>query len=549
MHLDISFTKVRGKVYKRVLLRTSYREGKKVKHKTIANLSDASEETIDAIRIALKNKKEINKFLANVSETHHLKKGPSVGAIYALHILSNQLSITQALGSSLEGRLALWQIIARTIEQGSRLSAVRAADRHAVCDLLNLEPFTEDDLYKNLDWLAENQEKIEQRLFKYKLASGKRLNLFLYDVTSSYAEGEKNEYGAFGYNRDRKRGKKQIVIGLLTDYEGDPVSIQVFDGNMTDNKTFVEQVYKVRDQFGVENVIWVGDRGMIKGPQIKKLGKEFQYVSAVTTPQMLTLLKEKKISFDDFTEELKEVLDEETGIRYILRRNPVRVEEIASQRRSKLDSLEKQNLKANSYLKEHVRAKIDTSARNLRAYAKKLKIDTWVAVRKKGDTVSFKVKEEVLKEISRFDGCYIVKTNVINSQEATSGIMHARYKDLSDVEWAFRTMKTTHLEIRPYYVRKCSRTDGHAFVVMLAYKLVRHLREAWKRIEITVEEGISELAHLHSLLKGDEPTLQHIPRPHGLSEKLFRALNIELPLVLPYKEVHVATRKKLLSER
>jgi transposase len=412
-----------------------------------------------------------------------------------------------------------------------------------------MDAFTEDDLYDNLDWLSENQAEIEQKLLKSKRASGKHLNLFLYDVTSSYAEGDDNEYSAFGYNRDKKRGKKQIVIGLLTDCEGDPTSIQVFEGNMTDNITFVEQVHKIRDQFGVENVIWVGDRGMIKGPQITELGDTFHYVTAVTKPQMLTLLKEKKITFEDFSEELKEIFDEEAGIRYILRRNPVRVEEITEQRKSKLHSLEKQVLKANAYLKEHPRSKPETASKHVRAYARKLKINGWVCIRKKGDIVDYKVDKAMLEEDSRFDGCYIVKTNVRNSQEATPEIMHARYKDLSDVEWAFRTMKTTHLEIRPYYVRKCSRTDGHAFVVMLAYKLIRHLREAWRHLETTVEEGISELANVCSFLRGENPSCQYIPKPHGLSENLLEALKIDLPVVLPYKGVYVATRKKLLDER
>ena len=127
--------------------------------------------------------------------------------------------------------------------------------------------------------------------------------------------------------------------------------------------------------------------------------------------------------------------------------------------------------------------------------------------------------------------------------------MHARYKDLGGVEWAFRTMKTTHLEIRPYYVRKFSRTDGHVFVVMLAYKLIQYLRTAWKHIEITVEEGINLLASYCSLLRGSNPHCQYLPQPDERTKKLLDALDIQLPEVLPYKKVDVATRKKLLSER
>jgi transposase len=547
MHIDTAFIRTRGKVYKRVLLRTSYREGKKVKHKTLANLSHQSEETIEAIRFALKNKEEIHTLISSIGEPASLKKGPFIGAIYVLNHIAQNIGITNALGNTLEGKLALWQVFSRVIAQGSRLSAVRLASSHAICDLLNIGPFNEDALYINLDWLSDNQGKIEQKLFNIKINTGAKINLFLYDVTSSYTEGEKNEYANFGYNRDKKRGKKQIVIGLLATCDGDPVSIQVFEGNRTDNTTFVEQVHKIRDKFGVENVIWVGDRGMIKNPQIIQLDKDFQYVTAITKPQLETLIDSGKLAISDFSDELKEIVDVNT--RYILRRNSIRVEEIAAQRKSKLLSLEKQILKANDYLKEHSRAKAETSAKKLRAFAKKMKINKWVSIRKSGSSVKYKMNEKQLAEESRFDGCYVVKTNVINSAEASAETIHARYKDLSDVEWAFRTMKTTHLEIRPYYVQKCSRTDGHVFVVMLAYKLIRFLREAWRHLEVTVEEGITELSGFHSILKGDNPTCQYIPKPHGLSARLLDALNIKLPVALPYSGINVATRKKLAKDR
>lgn len=550
MHIDISVTRSRGKVYRRVLLRTSYREGNKVKHKTVANLSHESDEVIEAIKVALKNKDEISKFLTATSETPKLTKGPSVGAVYALTEVARRLSITKSLGNTRDGKLALWQVIARVIAQGSRLSAVRLSADHAIYDLLKLETFNEDDLYSNLDWLSENQSVIEKKIFKAKQATSKKtLNLFLYDVTSSYAEGDQNEYGNFGYNRDKKRGKKQIVIGLLTDCEGDPVSVQVFEGNTSDNTTVVEQVQKISDQFNVTNVIFVGDRGMVKGPQINELGVDFKYVTAMTKPQMMSLIENNKIKLEDFSADLKEIADEKTSLRYILRRNPIRMEEIAAQKKSKLQSLEKKIAKENIYLQEHPKASVEVAAKKMRAYASKLKIRNWVKIRKNGPVVTLKVDDTKLAEESKLDGCYIIKTNVINSAETTSSIMHERYKDLSNVEWAFRTMKTTQLEVRPYYVRKFSRTDGHVFVVMLAYKLIQYLRSAWQHIEITVEEGIALLASFCSLLRGSNPSCQYLPQPDDRTKKLLDALDIQLPEVLPYKKVDVATRKKLLSER
>jgi transposase len=550
MHIDISFTRSRGKVYRRVLLRTSYREGKKVKHKTIANLSQESDETIEAIKIALKNKEDINKLLTAVADTPKLIKGLSVGAIYVLLEAAKRLSITTSLGNTRDGKLALWQIFARIIAQGSRLSAVRLAAGQAIFDLLKLEAFTEDDLYDNLDWLSENQSVIEKKIFKAKQASSqKRLNLFLYDVTSSYSEGDQNGYGNFGYNRDKKRGKKQIVIGLLTDCEGDPISVQVFDGNTSDNTTVVEQVHKIHEQFGVSDIIFVGDRGMIKGPQIRALDESCKYITALTKPQMKVLIEKNVIRLEDFSAELKEVADEKTGLRYILRRNPVRMAEIAAQRKSKLQSFEKKILKENAYLKGHPKAKAETAAKKIRHYAAKLKIEKWAIVQQNDSFITLKVDNDRLSEEAKFDGCYIIKTNAADSSEASSSIIHARYKDLSTVEWAFRTMKTTQLEVRPHYVRKCSRTDGHVFIVMLVYKLIQYLRSAWQHIEMTVEEGISLLGGFHSLLRGGNPSCQYIPQPDVRTKELLMALDIHLPEVLPYKKVNVATRKKLVNER
>jgi transposase len=550
MHIDISFTRSRGRVYRRVLLRTSYREGKKVKHKTIANLSQESEETIEAIRAALKNKKEINKFLTAIESTPKLVKGLSIGAVYVLMEVAKRLSITASLGNTWNGKLALWQIFARVIAQGSRLSAVRLSAGHAIFDLLKLEAFTEDDLYNNLDWLSEHQSMIEKKLFKAKLtASQKSMNLFLYDVTSSYMEGDQNAYGNFGYNRDKKRGKKQIIIGLLTDCDGDPVSVQVFEGNTSDNSTVLEQIHKIHEQFGVNKIVFVGDRGMIKGPQINALDENCKYITALTKPQMKTLIKKNIIKLEDFSSELKEISDPKVGLRYILRRNPVRMKEIALQRESKLHSFEKKVLKENTYLQEHPKAKVTTAAKKMRGYAAKLKIEKWITVRKSGTAIALEVNADKLYEESKFDGCYVIKTNVADTIETTSAIIHARYKDLSNVEWAFRTMKTTQLEIRPHYVRKCSRTNGHVFIVMLAYKLIQYLRTAWQEIEMTVEEGIALLANFHSLLQGDNPSCQYIPEADEKTNELLTALNIELPEILPYKKINVATRKKLVSER
>ena len=258
-----------GKSYTRHLLRKSYREEGKVKHRTIANLSSCTPEEIEAIRLALAHKHHLSA-LVNLKDDLRLEQGLSVGAVWTVFSVAKRLGIVDALGSSRAGKLALWQVISRVIDQGSRLSAVRLAESHAACDVLNLAKFNEDDLYSNLDWLRENQAKIEDHLYmeRNEERAGEddqsaAPQLFLYDVTSSYLEGTKNELSAFGYNRDKKKGKRQIVIGLLCDEAGIPLSIEVFTGNTKDPQTVSSQVKKVVQRFGGGSVTFVGDRGMI----------------------------------------------------------------------------------------------------------------------------------------------------------------------------------------------------------------------------------------------------------------------------------------------
>ena len=298
MYVDTSTVKQGDKSYTRHLLRESYREGKKVKNRTIANISRCSAEEIAAIRLALRHKKNLSELTTTGQGQAFLQKqGLSLGAVWSVYDLARHLGIVEAFGTTREGKLGLWQVIARVIDQGSRLSAVRMAGAHAACDVLGLGKFDEDDLYANLDWLCENQALIEDRLFR-NLYRTEKPGLFLYDVTSSYFEGTHNELSAFGYNRDGKKGKKQIVIGLLGNETGVPLTVEVFTGNTQDPQTFGPQIKKVADRFGGQEVTFVGDRGMIKGPQIEQLSAEpygFHYITAITKPQLETLLKKKII--------------------------------------------------------------------------------------------------------------------------------------------------------------------------------------------------------------------------------------------------------------
>ncbi len=547
MFIDASTYTRNGKVYRRVLLRNSYRVNGKVRHSTIANLSSCSDEEVKALKLALQNKNHLES-LGNIRNDVQTKQGLSVGAVWALSQTAKQLGLTKALGNTRLSKLSLWLVIACVIEQGSRLSAVRLAQRHNACDILGLDGFNENDLYAAMDKLADNQMEIEQKLFEFRYGNEKP-NFYLYDVTSSYFEGEKNELAYYGYNRDKKKGKKQIVIGLMTDDEGRPISIEVFEGNTNDPGTVSHQIKKMAERFGVKDVTLVGDRGMIKQAQIDELSEQhFHYITAITKPQIERLVKAGLIQLSFFDEKLTEVSDE--NIRYVLHRNPIRAEEIEMTRQSKLDFLKTLIEKKNQYLLEHPKAKIEIALRTIEEKVKQLKVSGWVILESTEKTISFTIDEKAKEDATKFDGCYAIKTDLSQNIAAAEKV-HSRYKDLAFVERAFRTMKTALLEMRGIYVRKANRTRAHVFVVMLGYLLAHELQKLWHSVELTVEEGIAELASICSMevcISG-HTAYQTIPQPRPMGKILLEKMGVLLPKAIPLRNAIVATKKKLVTSR
>jgi transposase len=451
------------------------------------------------------------------------------------------------LGSDRQGKLALWQVIARCLDQGSRLSAVRLAGQHAAGAILGLTPFDEDDLYANLDWLAEQQESIEKRLATQYSEASK--DIFLYDVTSTYLEGTQNAFAAFGYNRDRKQGKRQIVIGLLCNGEGTPLSIEVFPGNTSDVKTFSSQIRKAAARFGAERVTFVGDRGMIKTPQIAELGASgFHYITAITKAQIEALLNNGIIQMSLFDLPLAEV--QADGERYILRRNPVRAAELAASRQDKLAALRQAVTAANAYLTDHPRAKAEGQLKACQNRAAKLRIDGLVTLALDERRIVMTEDADAAAKAARFDGCYVLRTD-LPPEAAAKETVHDRYRDLAQVEQAFRDSKLSHLEVRPVYVRNETRTRGHALVVMLAYRIVRHLRQCWQAIDTTVQEGLDAIATLTSIevrIAGRASCIQ-IPSPRPGLLRLFEDAGISVPAALPFPPAAVSTKRKLPAKR
>ncbi len=531
MYVDECKYKRGDKQYTRALIRRSYREGGKIKHQTIANISQCSPEQIQAIKAGLAGK-AVPLDQALTPETVPLKEGPSIGAVYVLTHLAMRLGIAKALGNMRIALLVLWLVFARIIAQGSRLSAVRLARKHAVKEILGLDNFDEDNLYAALDWAADNQEMIEKQLFESRFGDVPP-SLFLYDVTSSYLEGTENEMGDWGYNRDKKRGKMQIVIGLLTDPEGVPIAARVFKGNTGDSATCLDQIRVLANQFGVKEVTLVGDRGMIKTAQMKDLtGEGFHYITAITKPQIESLMNKGLIQLDLFDEEVVEIQD--GGVRYILRKNPVRAEELEQTRRDKFAALAEKVEKSNRYLQDHSRAKVEIQLRDLQAFAGKLRIASWIELQAEGRTITLSRNQDALQDVSKLDGCYVIKTD-LTAQQCDAQTVHDRYKDLSQVEDAFRTMKTGALEVRPVFVRKAKRTRGHVFITMLAYTILHEIKRLTPDLkDIPIQETIDDLSKISLVKVGEgDDWIYRIPEPVVDKQKLLKQLGVVIPDFLP----------------
>jgi len=544
----------KGKSYTSILLRESFRIGSKVKSKTLAVLTHLPAHVLEAVRRAIAQPADSLSKLADASDgSLWLRQGQSFGALWTVDQIAQQLGIKKALGVTREAELGYWQVLARVLRPGTSLLAmVRLASACAAAALLGWHrAFNEDDLYANGAWLEGRHAVIERRLWQARPAPPKD-QLFLYDVTSSYMEGDYNALAAWGYNRDRKQGKKQVVVGLLTDSQGEPVSIQVYRGNTSDPKTFGQQVHKVKKELGCEGVTLVGDRGMIRSDQKALAQKaDLHFVTALTKPQIQKLLADEVLQLELFDENVHDVLGED-GRRFVLRRNPVRQDELKRAREQKQQALEAALKKANTYLQEHARAKVATQRRHLAARLKSFKAQDWLKLSVKKQRLFLTLDAPALQAAAQLDGCYVVETD-LKAPQADAQTIHDRYKDLAFVERYFRTLKTGHLEFRPWFVCTEDNTQAHALTSMLGLKVRRHLEHAWWALEVTVEEGLRELEQLCVMelvhAQSGKVVARQVPQPNARQKRLLDALKLDLPRTAPEAEVIVGTRKKINEVR
>jgi Transposase DDE domain len=515
-----------------ILLRESYREGNQVKTRTVANLSHWPAERIPALRRCLKGEFDGQReAAAPVSDR-------IFGVLFMLKAVAERLGIVRVLGQGRAGKLALFLVLARVAARGSRLSAVRWAEEQAVAEVLGLSRFDEEDLYAALDWLAEQQPRLEQQLYRgYVKRVGQPPVLVLYDVTSSYLEGECTELAEYGYNRDGKKGKKQIVIGLLTAADGEPLAVKVFPGNTSDCTTVAAQIETLKHRFKVAEVVFVGDRGMVKTKGKQALSAaDLTYITALTDPQVRKLLKHQVLERDRFDEVAQEV--EYGGLRLVLRRNEAVCRKRHRRRQAKLAQLHQLIAERNALVAGSQRARPEAGLRRLSHWVKRHQLSACVTLSLQGRELTVQIDEEKQAEVALLDGCYVLETDV-TKDHLDAQTVDARYRDLQKVERDFRLMKTALLEVRPLFVRKQSRTHGHVLAAMLALRLARELDRCFNAAFGTTAEGDTAMPVQDALQalsrlcfqrhQTSEQTFLTLPLPDHKQEAIFNAVNLKPP--------------------
>ena len=500
----LQFNKKKGKngnIYSTVLLCEKYRENGVVKTKVILNLSKLglSNEIITSLKTV------INKTKGELIDSNDItiKESFDYGYIFLILKLMKDLRITETLEKSYSGKANIIKllILGKIITRGSKLCIFNWINRNPyIADLLSIDINTlkTKDLYFELGELSNQQSKIEKKWNVYH--KKKHKNIFLYDITSTYFEGTQNELSAFGYNRDKKKGKMQITIGLITDSSGFPLKIQVFEGNINDYKTVNEQLRTLRDLFEAEEIILVGDRGMRIRLNLEDFDEDekskISYISALSNSEIRALLKDQTIQLELFSKELVEVQDGET--RYVLCNNPVLEKEKNSTRDSLKNRFEKgiveitqswqkrrdKNISNKKKINEgHKNKKLVTQFSNKKidgfkyrviSLLKRCKMTKFYETTIADDKFEVKYDLQAYQEEMLLDGKYIIESTVEKNRMTTKELRE-KYKELQNVEHAFRDMKTDKLNIRPVFHCNEPQTRGHVFVCMFSYAIIKEI--------------------------------------------------------------------------
>ena len=482
MHVDVIPNRGSRPAY---LLRESFRQGGKVRKRTIANLSTLADDQIDAIRRVLRGER-----LAPASELFEVTASRIHGDTHAVLSAMRRLGFRELLSSrpSFEAEIVMGLVAARIVAPHTKLATGRWWQTRTLPQDLRIEHATEDDLYQSMDWLLDHQETIEKKLAARHLAEG---GLALYDLSSSYFEGKTCPLAAIGHNRDGKKNKLQVNYGLLTDRRGCPVAVSVYEGNTGDAKTLMPQVEKLKKSFGLERVVLVGDRGMIGQAAVNDMRNiaGLEWITALKSSQIRGLVEGGALQLGLFDKRnLFELSHPDyPGERLMACRNV----ELGKLRAHKRQSLIEATVKE----LEKVRAMVERG--NLRGAGKiglragrvvnKYKVAKHFELTIEDARLDFVLLEKNVVAEAALDGIYVIRTSLSKSQMSTADTVRS-YKALAEVERAFRTLKTVDLEIRPIHHRLADRVRAHIFLCMLAYYVEWHMREAWRPLLFSDED-------------------------------------------------------------
>jgi hypothetical protein len=467
-----------------ILLRESFRENGKVKSRTIANISHLQSQQIEALRLALAG--SLPPTGTALPDSFQISRSLPHGHAAAVLGCLRNLKLDTILDSaaSRQRDLVVAMIVARIVEPSSKLATARGLHSDTLSSslgaLLHLDTADESELYGAMDWLLPRQAQIEQELAKRQLAGG---GLVLYDLTSTYFEGRHCPLGKLGHSRDDKSGKLQIVFGLLTNAEGCPVAVEVFDGNTGDPKTVASQIDKLRTRFALQDVVLVGDRGMITSARIRddlQASHGIQWISALRANQIQKLAKDGCLQTSLFDQiDLVEIAHPSfPGERLIACYNPLLAEERARKRPDLLAATEKQLEKISAATKRARRPLRGKQNIGVRAgkILNRYKMGKHFLLRIEEDSFHYERKTANIEREQNLDGIYVIRTSV-KQETLTSQQVVASYKSLSGVERAFRSLKTVDLHVRPIHHRLPDRGRAHIFLCMLAYYVEWHMRQ------------------------------------------------------------------------
>lgn len=467
-----------------ILLRESYRENGKVKTRTLANLSHLPSHQIQALRLALSG--SLPAPGRSLPDSFRITRSLPHGHVAAVLGSLRQLQLDSLLDPrpSRPRDLVIAMIVARILEPASKLATARGlhADtlHHSLGEVLQLDSADETELYQAMDWLLPRQARLEQQLAQRHLSHG---GLVLYDLTSTYFEGRHCPLAKLGHSRDDKSGKLQIVFGLLTNAAGCPVAVEVFEGNTGDPRTVAQQVQKLREGFGLSDVVLVGDRGMITSARIRQdlpASSGIQWITALRASQIqkLATAGQLQMSLFDQTDLVEIAHPDFAGERLIACFNPLLAEERARKRPELLAATEKQLEKiaaATRRPKRPLRGKQNIGVRAGKIL-NRYKMGKHFQLHIEDDSFSYQRKTANIEREQSLDGIYIIRTSVPKEALSSEQVV-ASYKSLSNVERAFRSLKSVDLHVRPIHHRLADRVRAHILLCMLAYYVEWHMRQ------------------------------------------------------------------------